>query len=358
MYKILTINPGSTSTKIGYFHDEQEIFIENIHHDAAELEKFPEITDQLDFRKEEILKFLESNNINVNELDAIGARGGIMPRHSAGTFIVTDEITKFNLNSPLQHPVNLAGLIGKQIADSVGINAYITDGPSSLESIPIALISGHPDIPRESYFHVLNQKAIARLHCKEKGLDFNNAKLIVVHMGGGISIGAHHNGRIIDATDAVSEGPFTPERTGSLPVRTFLDHVMTGKYDYNELKKQIQGKGGVNAYLGTNNMKEAVERIEQGDEFAKIIVDALALQIAKDAAAMSTHYVNERIDGILLTGGLSNSEYITDRVVNRLKHIAPIFIYKGERELQSLAAGAIRALKGEEELIDIDFSKN
>ncbi len=355
MYKVLTINPGSTSTKLGYFVGDEAVFTKNVHHDTEELSKFAEVKDQLDFRKDEIIKFLDANDIKLEELDAIGARGGILPRHTTGTFLVTDEICEWELNSPLQHPVNLAAPIGKQLADQVGINAYITDGESSYELSDIARMSGHPEVNRDCYMHILNQKAIARFHCKEKGLEYFDSKLILIHMGGGISVGAHYKGKVVDGTDAVSEGPFTPERTGALPIRTFLDLANSGKYDYKQMKKFIQGGGGLNAYLGTNDAKKAVDMAEAGDENAKKALAAMALQIGKSAASMSVHFVDEQIDGILITGGMSNSDYITNMVIDRVKHIAPVFVYKGEREMESLAEGAIRILKGEEELIDFQI---
>ncbi len=353
MYKILSINPGSTSTKLGYFEDDEAIIIKNIHHNSEELLKFDKVIDQLDFRTEEVEKFLVENNININELDGVGARGGVLPRHTTGTFEVTDKICEFSTNSPLQHPVNLAVLIAKKIADKAGVKAYITDGESSLEMLPENMLSGLPELPRKNYCHVLNQKAIARFHAKTTGADYFKSNYIVLHMGGGISVGAHKNGVMIDATDAISEGPFTPERTGSLPTRLLADLIYSGKYNHTEMKKLIQGKGGFVAYLGTNDAREVEKRMEEGDQEAIIVMKGMINQIAKEVAAMTSHF--EELDAILFTGGLSNSEHIVSELKKKLSKYAEIFIYQKEREMESLSEGVTRILRGEEDLITVDL---
>ncbi len=347
---ILVINPGSTSTKVAVFRGETPVFVQSIYHSSEELSKFDRIVDQFDFRKELILNLLKEKGIKVEELAAVVGRGGLIKPVPSGTYIVND-IMKEHLRAGLmgEHASNLGGLIAASIAEPLGIPAFIVDPVVVDEMEPLAKLSGLPEIERKSIFHALNQKFTARQAAKDLGKKYEEVNLIVVHLGGGISVGAHRNGRVIDVNNALNgDGPFAPERSGGLPAWDLIEMALSGKYTKDELKKKLAGKGGIVAYLGTNNMFEVEKRVDEGDEYADFICEGMAYQVSKEIGANAA-VLEGKVDAIVLTGGLANAKRFVDRIRKRVEWIAPILLYPGGDEMLALAMGALRVLRGEEE---------
>ena len=349
-YKILIINPGSTSTKIGVFEDENLLFEETLRHTTEELAGFNLIVEQKDFRKKVILDILAEKNFDIKTLDVCVGRGGMLKPIPGGTYPVSDELLEdLKIGKQGQHASNLGGILAREIGDELGIPSYIVDPVVVDELMPSSRLSGVPELPRRSVFHALNQKAVAKRYAKEHGKKYEDLNLIVVHMGGGVSVGAHLNGRIVDVNNALDgEGAFSPERAGKLPSKMLVDLCYSGKYTYEEMAKNIRGKGGIVSYLNTVNAKEVEERINNGDGYAKLIYDALALQVAKAIGELST-VVNGNVDAIIITGGIAYSKYMSESISNRVKFIAPVEIMPGENELEALAFGVLRVMNGEEE---------
>ncbi|MCM1121406.1 MAG: butyrate kinase [Eubacterium sp.] len=347
-YKILAVNPGSTSTKIAVYEDEKELFSETVVHDEEELKKYVKVTDEFEMRKSNILNSLERNNIKPEELSAVVGRGGQLKHIHAGGYLVTEDLKK-TLKGPdiVEHASNLGGLIAEAIASPVGIPAYIYDAVGSDELTEIARITGIPEIRRESACHVLNTKAMSRKYAQEKGKTYQDINVLVAHLGGGISISAHRKGRIIDVITA-DGGPFSPERSGSVPLNYIISMCYSGIYNRREMTKKIAGLGGMKAYLGTANCVEIEKRIEAGDELAKKVYEAQAYQIAKGIGELAPVLKGD-IDAIILTGGVAHSKKLTGMIEEYVRFIAPVVVMAGENELESLAAGALRILKGEEQ---------
>jgi len=345
VYRILAINPGSTSTKIGIFEDERLVKEFNLHHTNEELKNYTDLDSEIAFRKSIIEKALEEAHIEWETISAISCRGGIIKSVPSGTYLINDDIIYDSIHSTIKHPSNIAALIGDSLSKRYGIKAYITDPPSTYEATEVAAVSGSPLMTRPMTFHALNHKAIAKQHCRELGWDYKNVNLIVAHIGGGISIGMHHHGLVVDVTDALSEGPFSPERSGSLPLKPFLDICYSGQFDSYQMLKNIRGNGGFQAYLGTNDMRKVMAMIEAGDEKGKLIFEAFVYQVAKDIGAMATVTMG-KVDAILITGGVSHSRLFVSKVSERVKWIAPIYVYPGEQELQSLNQAVLNVLKG------------
>ena len=346
--KLLIINPGSTSTKIGVYNDEVLVMEKTLRHPASELAAYKKISDQYEFRKQVVLDALAEAAIGVGELDAVVGQGGLVKPLSGGTYRVNEAMLA-DLRAGVQgeHASNLGGLIAHEIGLEIGKPAFVVDPVVVDELDPISRISGHPWIQRKSIFHALNQKAIARQYCKDTGKNYFDVTVIVAHMGGGISIGIHHKGRVIDVNNALSgEGPFTPERSGALPVGDLAALCYSGK-PHEEIKKAIAGKGGITAYFGTNDVQALVEKAETDGE-VKTVIDAMIYQISKDIAALSAA-VCGKVDAILLTGGLAYGSYITDGIARRVGFIAGVHVFPGGDEHLALAQGALRALRGEEE---------
>jgi len=347
---ILVINPGSTSTKLGLYRGLEEVFVENISHDAEELKDFKKITDQQDLRLSYILDFLEDKEVELDHLSAVVGRGGLLKPIPGGTYKVNEKMIK-DLNKGVQgeHASNLGGILAKSIADKVDIPSFIVDPVVVDELQDVARLSGLPEIERVSIFHALNQKAVARKYAKDHNEKYENLNLIVAHLGGGISVGIHNNGKVIDVNDALSgEGPFSPNRSGGLPSFDLFEMCYDDKYSYEDIKKKLVGKGGVVAYLGTNDMIEVEDKVEDGDEKYELVFKAMAYQTSKEIASLAP-VTNGKIDAIILTGGIAYSDYFVDRIKESVGFIAPIEIYPGEEELKALAAGAKRVLNGEEE---------
>lgn len=353
-YKLLIINPGSTSTKIGLFDDETLLFEETLRHSTEEISRYNLIVDQMDFRKELILDFLKSKNFDVKELSAVIGLGGLLKPIPGGTYKVSEALLEdLRVGKQGQHASNLGGLLANEIAGPLGIPAYIVDPVVVDELAPVARYSGLPELPRISIFHALNQKAVAKRYAKEQGVPYDTLNLIVAHMGGGVSVGAHQGGRVVDVNNTLDgDGPFSPERTGSLPVGALVKMCFSGKYTQAEIAKKINGKGGLNAYLGTNDMRDVTRMaFEEGNQEAENVFHAFTYQVAKDIGAMSAVLCG-KVDQIILTGGIAYSDRVVDEIRQRVSYISGITVYAGEDELLALAQGGLRVLKGEEEALD------
>lgn len=346
-YNILAINPGSTSTKIAVYKNEDQLFTTSISHTPEELAGFKSVIDQFEWRKGLILKALADNNIDVNKLSAVIGRGGVISPIESGVYEVNDDLRHDLLNARMQHASNLGGLLARDIADSIGVKSYIADPVVVDEMMPYARISGVPELPRESIFHALNQKAVARLFAKESDKKYEDLNLVVCHMGGGCTVSAHRRGRVIDTTNALNGcGPISPERSGSLPPGPLIRLCFSGKYTEEELIKKVHGKGGLFAHLGTTSVPEVLDRIMAHDLHAMLILRAMCYSIAKEIGAMAVALKGE-VDAILLTGGIAHSKRVTDFIADHVDFIAPIFVYPGENELKALSENALAVLRGE-----------
>ena len=347
--KSLIINPGSTSTKLGIFEDETLIMDETLRHSTEEIAQYATIIDQKDFRKNIILAFLKEKNIDVNSFQVIVGRGGLLKPIPGGTYPVTEKLIA-DLKTGVQgeHASNLGGILAKEIADHIGVPAYIVDPVVVDELIPIARYSGMPEISRSSIFHALNQKAVARRYAKESGKKYEDLNLIVIHMGGGVSVGAHEKGRVIDVFNALDgDGAFSPERAGGVPTGGLIRLCFSGKYSEKEIMKMAVGNGGFNAYLGTNDARDVIKKIDAGDVKAKEVMDAFIFQVSKNVGAMAT-VLKGKVDQIIITGGIAYNERVTTAIKERVGFIAPVTLYPGEDELLALAQGALRVMNGEE----------
>lgn len=349
--RILVINPGSTSTKMAVYDDEKPVLLHSISHSAEELAHFGDVTEQQDFRRQLVLDELERSDIPL-QFDAVIGRGGLVKPISGGVYEINDLMIQDTLNGCAMHnhACNLGCLIAHEIAVKIpGCRAFIADPGVVDELSPLARISGSPLMPRIAIWHALNQRAIARRFARGIGKKYEDLNLIICHLGGGISVAAHDHGRAIDANNALDgEGPFSPERAGSLPAVELIRLSYSGKYNEKQLLKRIAGKAGLNAHLGTNDMREIMQRIKDGDEHAKLIVDAMLYHVAKNIAAESAVLCGQ-IDAILLTGGLAHSEYVTREIRRRIGFLAPVYVFPGENEQEALALNALAVLKGERE---------
>lgn len=350
---ILAINPGSTSTKISVFEDKKEVFTKTLRHTSEELAPYNNIIEQLDFRKEEIKKALAENNILLKDLAIVVGRGGLVRPIPSGSYLVNDTmIADLKCFKNGEHASNLGGIIANELVKEIGngVKAIIADPVVVDELEPVARIAGHPLFTRKSIFHALNQKAIAKNFAKEQNKKYSDLNLIVAHLGGGVSVGIHAKGKVIDVNDALNgEGPFSPERSGGIPAAQLADLCFSGKYSHAEVKKIISGKGGVVAHLGTNSFQEVENRVEAGDKAAILISDAFAYALAKEIGAMAT-VVDGNVDAILITGGIAYNKPLMNNVVNKVKFIAPVYIFPGEDEMGALAGNGLAVLNGEEEL--------
>lgn len=348
--RILTINPGSTSTKIGVFHNERSIFEKTLRHNIEELQRFDRIIDQYEFRKNHILETLHEQGINISKFDAVCARGGLLRPIEGGTYVVNDEMIE-DLKSGYagQHASNLGGIIAREIADGLNIPSYIVDPVVVDEMSVLAKVSGMPEIERKSIFHALNQKAVARKAAASLGKRYENMKMIITHMGGGITIGVHDRGRVVDVNNGLhGEGPFSPERAGTVPAGDLVDLCFSGEYTKEEIMKKLVGTGGLFGYLGTNDAVKVEQMIQGGDEKARFIYDAMAYQVAKEIGAASAALKGE-VEAIVLTGGLAYGKSFVSAIRSYIDWISDVLVYPGENELQSLAQGALRVLQGEEQ---------
>ncbi|WP_102261519.1 butyrate kinase [Mesobacillus jeotgali] len=347
--KISAINPGSTSTKLAVYEDEKLLFEDTIRHADAEIIKLPELADQLQYRFESIMEALRLKGFKPSELDAVVGRGGMLKPMDSGTYIVDENLLNDARSGKYgNHASNLGSIIAAEIAGTHQIPAYIVDPVCVDELIDEARISGLADIERKSHVHALNIKAVSRKIAAGIGKDLDDTSFVVAHLGGGISVAALQNGRIIDVNNAENEGPFSPERAGGLPAKQLVQLCFSGKYTEKELLLMMTKQGGVYSYLGTKNLIEAENLAAEGDSKAGLILKAMVHQIGKEIGAMAT-VLEGKIDGIILTGGIAHSDMIANMIQEKISFLGKVFVLPGEAEMESLAAGALRVMKGQEE---------
>lgn len=350
MYRVIVLNPGSTSTKVALYEGEQRIFSENINHPASDLAVFPNIVDQLPYRKEIITKTLKEKGVDPREADAFSAIcTGLMPM-AGGVYEVNEKMYADGQIGPgSRHPGNLGPLLAKDFAEEFGGRAFIVDASSVDEFEEEARMTGFAELLRTSRGHPLNQRAAARKYAADCGRAYEELNLVVAHLGGGISVSAHCQGKMVDTVDSTrGEGRMAPTRSGTAPLADVVGLCYSGKYTEKEMLTKIMKTGGWVAHLGTSDAREVEKRIAEGDKFAELVYRTTAYQIAKDIAAMAS-VMKGKVDAIILTGGVAYSEMMTGMIGERVSFIAPVKIYPGEFEMDALAAGAIRVLDGKEE---------
>ncbi len=347
MDRILVINTGSTSTKVAIFEDEKKICEINLDHPSEELKTFDSPLDQCDMRNKAVQAFLDEVGFSPLDFSAVAARGGSYAVFEAGAYEVDEPFLKMVATSKRTPGASWNScLIAARIAKQAGIKAYIYDAVSVDEMYNMAHISGLPQIPRRAAAHTLNTKAVARMYAKRVGRRYEDMNFVIAHLGGGISTSAHYKGRIVDM-NADDEGTFSPERPGRVPCSSLVDLCYSGEYTYKQAKKLIRGQGGLVAYLGTNSAVEVEELIADGDEQARLVYEAMGYQISKDIAAMAAAMCF-KVDRIIMTGGIAHSKMLTDMIRERVEKIASVEIIAGSFEMEALAAGILRVLRGEE----------
>ncbi len=347
--KSLIINPGSTSTKIGVFEDETLLFEETLRHSTEEIAQYASIVDQKDFRKDIIVNLLKEKDFDIHSLNMVVGRGGMLKPIPGGTYEVSDALLEdLKVGVQGQHASNLGGILAKEIGDSIGVPAYIVDPVVVDELEPASRYSGVPELPRTSVFHALNQKAVAKRYAKESGKAYDSLNLVVVHMGGGVSVGAHKQGKVVDVFNALDgDGAFSPERAGAVPSGALIKMCFSGQYTEKEVYKKIVGGGGFNAYCGTNDMRDVEKKVQGGDTKAAEIREAFIMQVAKDIGSMAC-VLNGKVDQIIVTGGIAYDKVVVAGLKERAEWIAPMTVYPGEDELLALVQGGLRVLNGEE----------
>jgi len=347
VFRILAVNPGSTSTKIAFFENEIQRCSQTVTHAADSLKAFQRVSDQYDLRTRAVELFCGENRIPLGSLDAVVGRGGLLRPVEGGTYLVNDRmIDDLRTAERGEHASNLGGLIARSLADKAGAPAYIVDPVVVDELEEVARVTGLPNVPRRSIFHALNQKAVARAAAAELKRPYEELNLIVAHLGGGISVGCHRRGRVVDVNNALDgDGPFSPERAGGLPAGQLVDLCFSGRHAFSEIKKMLTGRGGMVAHLGTNDMREVRRRVASGDEKARLILDSLSYHIIKHVGALAA-VLDGDVQAIVLTGGLSGDSELTAGIAERVRWIAPVILFPGEQEMVSLCQGALRVLRG------------
>jgi butyrate kinase len=351
---ILAINPGSTSTKFSLFEEDKLVFEKTLRHSSEELKIFDRITDQFHFRRNLIMNELSERKIDVSRIAAVVGRGGLVKPIESGIYKVNQSM-KDDLRAGLlgQHASNLGGLIADDIATSLCCAcAYIVDPVVVDELQSVARVSGHPEIERKSIFHALNQKAVARIYAASKERRYEDLNLIIAHMGGGVSVGAHKKGKVIDVNNALNgDGPFSPERSGGLPAGQLVDLCFSGRFSHEELMSMLTGKGGMMAYLGTNSFIEVCKMADNGDQKAILISQAASYQVGKEIGAMAA-VLDGTVDAIILTGGMAHQDSYINNIRSMVSFIADVVVYPGEDELKALAFNGLLALDGKIEIKD------
>ena len=347
--KSLIINPGSTSTKIGVFEDETLLFEETLRHSTEEIASYASIVDQKDFRKDIIVNLLKEKDFDIKSLNMVVGRGGMLKPIPGGTYEVSDALLEdLKIGKQGQHASNLGGILAKEIGDSIGVPSYIVDPVVVDELEPTSRYSGVPELPRTSVFHALNQKAVAKRYAKESGKAYDSLNLVVVHMGGGVSVGAHKKGKVVDVFNALDgDGAFSPERAGAVPSGALIKMCFSGQYTEKEVYKKIVGGGGFNAYCGTNDMRDVEKKVQGGDTKAAEVREAFITQVAKDIGSMAC-VLNGKVDQIIVTGGIAYDKVVVAGLKEKAEWIAPMTVYPGEDELLALVQGCLRVLNGEE----------
>lgn len=348
IYRQFIINPGSTSTKFAVYDNERCILNKTVEHHGEELKEFPKVADQYEYRLSILLQILKEEGISPESFSAVVGRGGLLRPMAGGTYEVNDLMKQDLIHAVRgEHASNLGGLIADDFGKRYGIPAFIVDPVAVDEMDHVARLSGLPDIERNCLSHALNMKAVARKVVAKFGKPYEACNLIVAHLGSGISVAPHKKGRMIDVNGAMEEGPFSPERCAGLPATQLMTLCYSGKYTQKEIADKLHRQGGMYAYLGTKDVREAEKRATEGDKLAEQVLEAMAYQVAKEIGAMSAVLEGD-IDCIILTGGIAYSEFITERITRRVKFLAPIEIVPGEEELESLALGGLRVLRSEE----------
>lgn len=346
--QILAINPGSTSTKVGIFHGEELVFVTEIRHTAEELRPFPLISDQIEFRFEVISQALTQAPLDLSALLAVVGRGGFTRPIPSGVYRVDNVLVSELLGAVHgNHASNLGAPLAQEFALKAGTPAYIVDPIAVDELDPVARVTGIPQIRRRSIFHALNQKRMARRAAGELGKPYEEVNLIVVHLGGGITVAAHRRGRVVEVNNAVEgEGPFAPERSGGLPAAQVAEMSFSGQYTLAEIHKLINGRGGLVAYFGTNESRSVEEAAASGDESSKLLLDAMIYNVAREIGACAA-VLEGNVDAVVLTGGMAKSRWITEELRRKVQFIAPLLIYPGEDEMRAMFEGVLRVLRGE-----------
>ncbi|MBC6180503.1 butyrate kinase [Listeria welshimeri] len=346
-FDVLTINPGSTSTKLAVYQGDKVLFEETVRHTMQEFADFNNVQEQFDFRWQVLRRVIDAFGYDVNNLDAVVGRGGLLRPVAGGTYMVTEKmLADLKTNKYGEHASNLGAMLAKKLADTLDIPSFIVDPVVVDEMLPIARFSGNELIARKSIFHALNHKAAGRKIAKKLGSDYEKMNFVIAHLGGGISVAAHRQGKAVDVNNALDgDGPFSPERSGSLPMNDFLEACFSGKWDKRELHDLIIGRGGMISYLGTNSMLEVEAKVKAGDEKAIQAFDAMAYQVSKEIGACST-VLHGKIDAIILTGGLARSDLFTSKIIEQTNWIASVIIEPGEDELEALNSGVQRVLAG------------
>jgi butyrate kinase len=347
--KILAINPGSTSTKIAVFEGPQALFVETIHHDAAELARFDHVMDQEELRRKTIVQAMERHGRSVAGLDAVIGRGGLMRPIPGGVYLVgPDMLRDLRSCSYGTHASNLGAILAHDLASGTGIPAFIADPVVVDELSRLARYSGHPSIERRSIFHALNHKAVARRVAENLGRAYEELRLIVAHLGGGVSVGAHELGRVVDVNNALDgDGPFSPERSGGLPAGDVVSWCFAPGATERDVRRRITGRGGFLAYLGTASGMEIENRIRENDEFAREVRQAMAYQVTKEIGAMGAVLCGQ-VDAVILTGGLVHDRELAQSITRRVEFLGPVMLHPGEDEMTALAQAALRALTSPE----------
>lgn len=346
-YRILVINPGSTSTKVAVYENDAELFREEIDHDQASLLACPTMLDQLPLRIQAVRQALEGHHLDWSALSGVVGRGGMIPGLGVGGYTVNEKLRQVIRSGKLiSHASNLGALLAWEIAEPLGIPSIIYDAVSADSLMEVARITGVPEVRRESFCHVLNSRAMARCYAESQGRTYESMRLLVAHLGGGISVSAHRDGRIIDVISD-DGGPFSPERAGSIPLLSIIDMCYSGKYTKEEIIRKQRGNGGLKALLGTSDCREIERRIAQGDAYAKLCYEAQAYQVAKGIGNLAPA-LECRMDAIILTGGVAWSEMLTGWIRNYVQALAPVVLMPGENEMLSLALGMLRILRGQE----------
>lgn len=359
-YKVLAINPGSTSTKIAVFKGEEELFSANVSHAAEDLAKFKEVSDQLEFRLGMIRDMLKENKIDLTDLDAVVGRGGGLMAVEGGVYAVNDIMYDHAVHGSngVQHPAQLGPQIARAFAQEYGCQAFVVNPPDTDEMIPVARITGVKGVLRHMHVHTLNQKETAIVHSKKMGVNYEDMNYVVCHIGGGTSITAHQRGRMIDSNDIVGgDGPMTPTRSGTMPVAELVDHIFDKELDRKTAKAYATKTGGFVSLLGTSDAKEVSERAAAGEPYAKLVWDAMIYQCIKQVGAMAAA-MNGKVDAILMGGGMVHNKELVARITEACSFIAPVYAYPGEFEMEAMASGAARVLDGEEKIKEYTGVKN
>ncbi|MCJ7508405.1 MAG: butyrate kinase [candidate division Zixibacteria bacterium] len=349
-YLILSINPGGSSTKIALYEGQNPLIMETIRHPADELSKFKGTLEQLEYRKKIVQNFLEKNKLKMEKLSAVVGRGGAFKPLISGTYRVNEKMLSDIREGRVaaDHVSNLGAMIAYELTKNSQVPAFIVDPVSVDEFTEVARVSGLPELERKSLSHALNIKMVAHKAASRLKKKYQELNLVIVHLGTGISVSSHSKGKMIDVNNANDGGPFSPQRTGSLPVTGLAKLCFSGKYDYSQMYELITRKGGLLAYLGTDDVQEIEKRIEKGDQKAKLIYEAMVYQIAKEIGAMATTLLG-KVDSIVITGGIANSKKLVNSIKERVKFIAPVMVFPGEDEMEALTLGVLRVLNKEEE---------